>query len=162
SSYESALASFPNYHRALAGLAKVQAGQKRYQDAIAFYQRAIGVIPLPDYAAALGDVFTRIGRGVDARKQYDLVEYIGHLSAINKTVYNRELALFYADHDLKPAVAVDLARKELDVRRDIYTYDVLAWALLKNGEPRQALAEMQQALRLDTRDARLYFHAGMI
>src|SRR5262249_26379819 len=92
----------------------------------------------------------------------DLVEYIGHLSAINKTVYNRELALFYADHDLKPAVAVDLARKELDVRRDIYTYDVLAWALLKNGEPRQALAEMQPALRLDTRDARLYFHAGMI
>ncbi|PWU20562.1 MAG: hypothetical protein C5B48_12370 [Candidatus Rokuibacteriota bacterium] len=161
-SYESALASFPNYHRALAGLAKVRAGQKRYEDAIAFYQQAIGVIPLPDYAAALGDVFTRLGRGVDARKQYDLVEYIGHLSAINKTVYNRELALFYADHDLKPAVAVDLARKELDVRRDIYTYDVLAWALLKNGEPRQALAEMQQALRLDTRDARLYFHAGMI
>jgi len=81
---------------------------------------------------------------------------------LNKSVYNRELALFYADHDLKPAVAVDLARKELEVRRDIYTHDVLAWALLKSGKPRDALLEMQQALKLNTRDARLYFHAGMI
>jgi tetratricopeptide (TPR) repeat protein len=161
-SYESALAAFPQYHRALAGLGKVRAGQKRYDEAIALYQKAIGVIPLPDYASALGDVLSKLGRAADAKKQYDLVEYIGYLSALNKTVYNRELALFYADHHLKPATAVDLARTELDVRRDIYTRDVLAWALLKNGQPRQALTEMQQALKLNTRDARLYFHAGMI
>jgi tetratricopeptide (TPR) repeat protein len=160
--FESALSGFPQYHRALAGLAKVRAGQKRYDEAIALYQKAIGVIPLPEYAAALGDIFTRLGRGPDAKKQYDLVEYIGHLSALSKTVYNRELALFYADHDRKPALAVDLARRELDVRRDVYTHDVLAWALLKNAQPREALAAMQHALKLSTRDARLYFHAGMI
>ena len=160
--YESALAAFPHYHRALAGLGKVRAGQKRYDEAIALYQKAVGVIPLPDYAAALGDVLTRLGRSADAKKHYDLVEYIGYVSALNKTVYNRELALFYADHDLKPAVAVELAHKELEVRHDVYTHDVLAWALLKNGQPREALAEMQQALKLNTRDARLYFHAGMI
>ena len=161
-SYESALAAFPRYHVALAGLGKVRAGQQRYEEAIAFYQKAIAVIPLPDYASALGDVLIRLGRGADAKKQYDLVEYIGRLSALNKSVYNRELAFFYADHDLKPSVAVDLARKEQEVRHDVYTHDVLAWALLKNGQPRQALAEMEQALKLNTRDARLYFHAGMI
>jgi tetratricopeptide (TPR) repeat protein len=161
-SYESALAAFPRYHRALAGLGKVRAGQQRFEEAVTLYREAIGVIPLPDYAAALGDVLTRLGRGADARKQYDLVEYIGRLSALNKSVYNRELAFFYAEHDLKPAVAVDLARRELEVRHDVYTHDVLAWALLKDGQPRQALAEMEQALKLHTRDARLYFHAGMI
>jgi tetratricopeptide (TPR) repeat protein len=48
------------------------------------------------------------------------------------------------------------------VRQDIYAYDVLAWALLKNGRPEQARAAIEQALRLGTRDAKLFFHAGMI
>jgi tetratricopeptide (TPR) repeat protein len=104
----------------------------------------------------------RLGRDADARRQYALVEYIGRLSALNKVVYNRELALFYADHDLKLPEALALARAELSVRRDVYTQDVLAWALLKNGRAREALEPLSEALRLGTRDARLFFHAGMI
>jgi tetratricopeptide (TPR) repeat protein len=77
-------------------------------------------------------------------------------------LYNRELALFYLDHDLKLAEALDLARKELPVRPDIYSHDVLAWALYKNGRPREALAPMTEALKLATKDARLLYHAGMI
>src|SRR3989441_285146 len=126
------------------------------------YKRALGVIPLPDYAAALGDVYARIGRSDEARRQYDLVEYIGRLNTINKVIYNRELAYFYADHDMKLEQALDLAKKELEVRKDVYAYDVLAWALLKNGSPREALAAIAEALKLGTRDARLFFHAGMI
>src|SRR5207249_1892087 len=83
-------------------------------------KRALGVIPLPDYAAALGDVYARIGRSDEARRQYDLVEYIGRLNAINKVIYNRELAYFYADHDMKLEQALDLAKKELEVRKDVY------------------------------------------
>jgi len=90
------------------------------------------------------------------------VEFIGRLNALNKTIYNRELALFYADHDMKPAEALALAERELQARRDIYTYDVLAWALYRNGRAREAAAAMAEALKLGTRDARLYFHAGMI
>ena len=63
---------------------------------------------------------------------------------------------------MKLGEALDLARKELDVRRDIYTYDVLAWALYKNGKVGEALPAMTEALRLGTKDARLFFHAGMI
>ena len=160
--HEQALSTFPGYHRALAGLAQVRAAQGRYPEAIDGYRKAIGVIPLPEYAAALGDVYTKTGQADEARKQYALVEYIGRLNALNQVLYNRELALFYLNHDLKPGEALDLARKELEVRRDLYTSDVLAWALYKNGRAREALAPMTDALRLGTKDARLLFHAGMI
>lgn len=160
--YQEALTTFPGYHRALAGLAGVRAAERRYPDAIEGYRKAIGVVPLPEYAAGLGDVYTKTGRGDDARKQYDLVEYIGRLNALNQSIHNRELALFYLDHDLKLGQARDLAEKELEVRRDVYTSDVLAWALYKNGQARDALAPMTEALRLGTKDARLLFHAGMI
>jgi tetratricopeptide (TPR) repeat protein len=156
------LTAMPGYHRALAGAARVQAARGRLREAADLYHKALDVIPLPEYAAGLGDVYTRLGQPRDAAKQYALVEYIGRLSALNKAVYNRELALFYADHDVKLPEALELAQREVGVRRDIYTQDVLAWALLKNGRARDADAAMREALRLGTPDARLFFHAGMI
>jgi hypothetical protein len=63
---------------------------------------------------------------------------------------------------MKLGEALDLARREQQVRSDIYTHDVLAWALYKNGRASEALAPMKEALRLGTNDARLFFHAGMI
>lgn len=160
--YQDALKAFPGYHRALAGSAKVAAAQGRFVDAIEWYKKAIAVIPLPIYAAALGDVYAKTGNAAEAKKQYDLVEYIGRLNTFNQRVYNRELAIFYADHDIHLPEALALARKEIKVRHDIYTCDALAWVLYKNSQPEQAAAAMKEALRLDTKDALLLFHAGMI
>jgi tetratricopeptide (TPR) repeat protein len=122
----------------------------------------MAVVPLPEYASALGDVYAKQGQADEAQKQYDLVEYIGYLNTMNKVLYNRELAYFYADHDRKLSEALELARKELEVRRDVYAYDLLAWALYKNNQPEEALAAVTEALKLGTKDARLLFHAGMI
>lgn len=160
--YLEALKTYPNYHRASAGLAQLRAAQKRYPEAIELYRQALGVIPLPEYAAALGDLYTKLGRRGDAKNQYELVEYIGQLNTLNKVLYNRELASFYADHDLKPTEALELAKKELEVRQDIYAYDLLAWALYKNGKPDDARVPMMAALKLGTKDAKLFYHAGMI
>jgi len=160
--FEAALRTFPGYHRAAAGMAQVRTAQGRHEAAVELYTRALAVVPLPEYAAALGDVHAHRGRMAEAQRQYDLVEYIGRLRALNQVLYNRELALFYADHDLKPEEAVALARKELEVRRDVYAWDVLAWALLKSGRAEEARAAITEALRLGTQDARLFFHAGMI
>jgi tetratricopeptide (TPR) repeat protein len=160
--YQAALVTYPGYHRALAGLAHVRTAQGRSAEAVALYRQAIDVVPQPDYVAALGDLLHKIGRHEEARRQYELVEYIGRLSALNQALYNRELASFYLDHDTKLDAALALARRELDVRRDVYAHDLLAWALYKNGQPEEAREAMAHALRLGTRDARLFYHAGMI
>lgn len=161
-SYRNSLTAYPNYYRALAGLAQVHAAQAHYDEAMALYQKAIEVIPMPEYIAALGDLYTKTGNRDEARKQYELVEYIGKLSALNQALYNRELAYFYADHDLKLADGLALARRELEIRRDIYAYDVLAWNLCKSGRLDEARAAIDQALRLGTKDAKLFYHAGVI
>ena len=54
-----------------------RAAQQRYDEAIVLYQQTMAVVPLPEYAAALGDVYTKLGRREEAHKQYALVEYIG-------------------------------------------------------------------------------------
>jgi tetratricopeptide (TPR) repeat protein len=156
------LRDFPRYHRALAAMGQIRAAQGRFPEAIDFYKQAIAVIPLPLYLAALGDVYIVNGDKANAEKQYATVEFIGRLNEINQQVYNRELALFYADHDRKLPEALKLARKEFEVRHDVYTSDALAWALLKNGQTPAAKEEIERAMRMGTKDAMMEYHAGMI
>jgi tetratricopeptide (TPR) repeat protein len=161
-SYQSGAAIDPNHYRSLGGLAKVRATQDKYDESIELYQRSIAIIPFPVYIEELGDVYRKIGNEKEAHQQYDLVEYIGHLSELNRVLANRELALFYADQGIKLPEALNLARKEFDVRHDIYTWDVLAWVLYKNGQFQEAAEAMNKALALHTNDPLLLFHAGMI
>jgi tetratricopeptide (TPR) repeat protein len=160
--YLASLDECPNYYRALAGLAKVRASQGRYVDAAKLYKEAIARVPYPEYAAALGDIYQKLGQLEDAKKQYELVEFIGYLSQVNQQIHNRDLALFYADHDLKLHESLALAQKELEVRRDIYTWDVLAWSLFKNDRLQEAADAISHALEQGTRDPQLFYHAGMI
>jgi tetratricopeptide (TPR) repeat protein len=160
--YQNAIAHYPGYYRALAGLARVRVAQGRYNEAISLYQRALAVVPFPEYAAELGDVLTKVVRPKYAVKQYELVEFVGYLSSVNEVLYNRELAIFYADHDLKLRESLELAQKELEVRQDIYTWDTLAWALYKNGRLPEATEAINKALHMGTQSALLFFHAGMI
>ncbi len=160
--YLTALTVYPGDYRALAGLGKVRASQQKYPQAITLYQSAIAVIPMPIYIAELGDVYARIGNPVEAEKQYKLVEYIGRLGHINQVLHNRDLALFYADHDRNLEESLALAHKEFEVRSDIYTWDALAWSLYKSKKFKEADEAMSHALRLGTKDPMLLFHAGMI
>jgi tetratricopeptide (TPR) repeat protein len=162
SEYVQALDTYPKYYRSLVGLAHVRALQKRYPEAIQLYREAIAFVPMPEYIAALGDVYAKSGNPDEARKQYELVEYIGQLNELNKALYNRELACFYADHGIKLQQGLALAQRELNYRRDIYAYDVLAWNLYKNGRFEEARAAVSQALKLGTQDAKVHYHAGMI
>ena len=160
--YLTALNIHPGDYRALAGLGKLRGTSGRYAEAIKLYQSAIAVVPMPIYVAELGDMYTEAGNLAEARKQYQLVEYIGLLGHINQVLHNRDLALFYADHDLKLDESLVLAHKEFEVRHDIYTWDALAWALYKNGKYQEASDAIDHALRPGARDALLFFHAGMI
>lgn len=160
--YLASLDSYPRYYRALAGLGKLRASQEKYAEATGLYKEAIAAVPYPEYAAALGDIYQKIGQPEQAKKQYELVEFIGYLSQLNQQIHNRDLALFYADHGIKLHESLALARKELEVRRDIYSWDVLAWSLFKNEQPQEAFEAISHALEQGTKDPQLFFHAGMI
>jgi tetratricopeptide (TPR) repeat protein len=162
SAYLDALNTHPGDYRALAALGKLRANNGRYVDAIELYQKAIAVVPMPIFVAELGDLYAKTGDKAEAQKQFALVEYIGLLGHINQVLHNRDLAIFYADHNLKLAEALDLAQKELEVRHDVYTWDALAWALYKNGKLTDAASASEKAMRFGTRDSLILFHAGMI
>jgi len=155
--YQDALTAYPNYFRALASLGRLQAARGDFAQAISNYQAAVNLLPDPTFVAELGDLYRLSGQGVEARRQYGLVEFIGHLSKLNGVMYNRQLAMFYADHDIKTQEAYLDAKREYGVRRDILGADALAWTALKAGKIREAQAAMKAALRLGTRDPRLFY-----
>ncbi|HEV2802943.1 MAG TPA: tetratricopeptide repeat protein [Pyrinomonadaceae bacterium] len=160
--YQESLVTYPDYNRALAALGRVRAARGDIAGGIEYYERAVKRLPDPSVIAALGDLYKLAGREREAAAQYALVEQIARLGAHGGALYNRQLALFYADHDLKASEAYALAAKEYEVRRDIYGADALAWTALKAGKTEEARAAIKDALRLGTEDARLFYHAGMI
>ena len=160
--YQAGITADEDHYRSLAGLAKVRAAQGKFNESIQLYQRSLAIIPFPAYVAELGDVFKKADRAAEAQQQYDLVEYIGHLGTLNQVLANRELAVFYADQGIKLPEAVELARKELELRHDIYTWDALAWTLYRNDRLQEAAEASDRALALHTNDSMILFHAGMI
>lgn len=160
--FQAALRLFPEYHPALAGSAHVAAAQGDWKTAIANMKRAQAGTPLPDYAAALYDYYTAAGNGKEADKQKEMIFVIDEVGQATKEKANRNLALIYADHDWKLDRALELAKAELDVRGDIYTYDALAWALYKNRDFSAAAGAMKNAMQFQTPEPAFYYHAGMI
>ncbi len=159
--YDYALYLFPDYHLALAAKARARYAAGDTDNAIVFYKRAVERVPLPDYIAALGDLYAKLGRADEAKQQYEQVEFIEKMGA-NSGTYSRQLALFWADHEVRLDEALAVAERERAARNDIYTSDVLAWCLYKKGRFEEAKTAIDQALRLGTRDPRLLYHAGMI
>jgi tetratricopeptide (TPR) repeat protein len=160
--YRESLVTFPDYYRALGGLARVRAARGALDEAIELYQRAIKIVPEPIFIAALGDLQKLAGRTPEAAAQYALVAQMAQLSATGGALHDRQLALFYADHDLKTAEAYQIAQREYAARQDIYGADALAWTALKAGKLAEAQQAIKEALRLGTQDAKLFYHAGMI
>ncbi len=157
-----ALTTYPGYFRGLAALGRVRAARNDLAGAIEQYEHAVRIIPEPVFVAALGDLYKLAGRDKEAAAQYALVEQTAKLSVASGQLYNRQLALFDADHDLKAEEAYSLARTEYEMRHDLYGADALAWTALKAGKVSAAQEAIKDALRLGTKDARLLYHAGMI
>ena len=155
---EAILTAVPAHHDATASLARVRAAQGRTSEAIALYEKAVAIAPDPSMLVLLGDLYDLIGDSSRARANRDRMQR----ATSGQPEYRRVLCLFDADHEGDLPRALALARQDLQERQDIYGHDALAWALLKNGHPEEAAGPMTEALKLGTRDARLFFHAGMI
>jgi tetratricopeptide (TPR) repeat protein len=160
--YRSALAVFPGYVYALDALAPVEAGRGRLDRAIALERQAVGSIPLPQFVAQLGDLYTRAGRPAQARAQYATVRAIERLLEANGIRSDLETAQFRTDHGIAPDATVALARRARLLRPSILGDDTLGWALARAGRCREALGWSRRALRLGTHDWLLNFHRGTI
>ena len=163
--YEAGLAVRPDLPASLVGLAKLDAFDGHLSPAIAKLDTAIAAIPLPDTLARRADLETLRGEAGDAKQaaaDMATVQAIAKLAGAAGSVYDRGTSVFLSDHGLDPARAVSLAQNELAVRPDVYGYDALAWALFNAGDANAAQAPMQSALAAGTKDARLWYHAGLI
>jgi tetratricopeptide (TPR) repeat protein len=162
--YRDALEISPSYFRALGSFGRLRAAHGDYLGAIAYYEQAVRIVPAVDFMAALGDLYQISGQTRNAAVRYELVEQLAeHSRKVHSSPFDRRIALFYADHDVRLQDAYELAQGEFTAgRQDIYGADALAWTALKSGRLAEAQVAIKEALRLGTLDARLFYHAGMI
>lgn len=156
--YRRALKVWPDSHLALIAQARVSAARRRDDEAIELLRRAARY-NVADAHVLLGDVYSRRGDRASAGREYSRAEQI---LLSQGEMARHELATFYADHDRNIARAVEWMREDLRTARDIGAYDTMAWAAFKAGLMDEARAAIEQALRLGTQDARLFYHAAMI
>jgi tetratricopeptide (TPR) repeat protein len=160
--YAKALAAFSGYYPAYAGMGRVRGAQKRWKEAIDDFRHAQATVPMPEFAAALEDLYALAGNPVESRKQRDLLEAIDRMNRASGERTNRNLALIFADRDRDLDHAAELADNELKVRPDVYTEDAVAWVRYKQKRFAEAEAAGEKALGLRTPEPAFYYHAGLI
>ncbi len=156
-----ALADFPSFAQGLAVRARIEAALHRWPAARADAARSAELVPSPEALGYLFDAQSALGERDEARKTGDLIEAIARIGNARR-LFDRLIAVYDSDHHVRLAEALQIARRDLAVRDDIYAEDTLAWALAANGRYREASVHMRAALRYDTEDARLQYHAAEI
>jgi tetratricopeptide (TPR) repeat protein len=155
------LADFPNYWHAETVLAREYAAQHDWKDALAAASIADKFAPLPETVGIESDAQYALGdaaAGAAARDEIYAIEKVGNAQHLS----DRLLAVYYDDHDLKLDDAYAIAMRELAVRDDVFTEDTIAWAAAKVGKWDEAQRAIAKAIRYDTPDPRMHYHAGVI
>ncbi|MBI4522174.1 MAG: tetratricopeptide repeat protein, partial [Gemmatimonadetes bacterium] len=152
------LGAAPEDPRLLAAAARLAAARHRWHDAIRYGERTGDAADIATLAL-VGDAHAAVRDTASANEYWRRAEARG---IERPEPYNRQWTLFLLDHGRRPHETLALLREEIRGRPDVYGYDQLAWALYQTGDYTGARAAMQQALRLATLDAVIFFHAGMI
>src|SRR5262249_18500497 len=153
---EGALEFQSNYPPALLIEGKLSLVEGKADDALESIRHAVALNPLPEYQWALIEALQADGRLDEATSVKN------EMKANGAAADPRTFALFLATSGEEPSQALRLARAELQTRKDVFTYDALAWSLAASGEWDEARVQSQCALAEGTRDARLFLHAGII
>jgi tetratricopeptide (TPR) repeat protein len=159
---EEALSLVPEYHYALAALAKVRTAQRRHPEAADLLRRRYAAAPHPENLFALGEALERAGRDAEARRAYADFAPLALRESAGWDNANRELVFYYANHAKKPAEALRIAEMELARRQDVYTLDAYAWALHASGRKREARDAIRRALDVGIKDPDVLARAAVI
>ncbi len=160
--YREAIAAFPASHSAHAALGNVLAARGKLQEAVASYKHAQSITPMVQYAGALYDLYTALGKKDAAAEQAGLIDVTAQLEEAANQKANRTLAMIYANQDRNLGKSLELAKADFEIRKDVYTYDALAWSLYKNKRLEEARAASEEARKLGTPEPVFHFHAGVI
>jgi tetratricopeptide (TPR) repeat protein len=159
---EQALELFPDYHYALANLAKVRTARAEHQEAIALLRRHYEVAPHPENLYLLAEALDRGGRAAEAKLAYAEFEEKARAEMGSLDNANLQLILYYVDHGQRPDEALHIAEMQIARRQDVHTLDAYAWALSAAGRHAEARARIDRALAVGIRDATMLYHAGII
>ena len=159
--YARALVLVPAHAPSLAGEARLAVAAGRFDDAIALYQRAADILPLPEYVIALAETQIAAGQRDAAARNLKLAEAEIGLFRASGVVVDLDLALFEADHG-DPMAALRYAQAAYDATPTVRAADALGWALHRLGRDREAERRAREALRLGSRDPLFRYHAGAI
>jgi tetratricopeptide (TPR) repeat protein len=157
--FEAGLKIEPNDYRLLDAMSHLEAIEGNPKKAIDYGERGIAIKLDPATLGTIGDAYRSIGDTAQAEQYYKTMEVA---VAGQPGAYHRAWSLFLLDHDRRIPEVLANVRKEIESRKDVYGYDLLAWALHKEHHDAEARAAMTEARRLGTRDAMLFYHAGMI
>jgi tetratricopeptide (TPR) repeat protein len=156
---ETGLVIDPGDARLLAARARLAAVRGQWREAADYGEQAIARAVDPATLGLLHDAYTALGDSSEAEEYYRAMA----LSVLRQPgPFHRAWSLFLLDHGREIPRVLDKVEEELGTRKDIYGYDLLAWALHRSGRNGDARRPMMQALVLGTRDAMLFYHAGMI
>ena len=157
-----ALTLFPGYHYALQNLAKVRIQQGRFTEAVELLQQRYNAAPHAENEFELAVAMRLAGRQEDAKRAFADFERRSLLETNIGDNSNHELIFYYADEANEPAKALEVARREMARRHDVFTTDAYAWALFKTGQYAEARKQIDSALAVGIQDARMLRHAGEI
>jgi tetratricopeptide (TPR) repeat protein len=157
-----ALELFPGYHYALAQQAGVRAAQGRHDEAVALLRQRYQQAPHPENLYDVARALVRAGRTAEARRAFAEFETSARGEMTGADNCNRELSAYYVDEAKRPAEGLRVAGLELQRRRDLFTLAAHAWALSAVGRHAEARRQMEAALAVGTKDARLLYQAGVI
>jgi tetratricopeptide (TPR) repeat protein len=162
SELQQALRLFPGYHYALGNLAKLRIQQKRYDEAVDLLRQRYLAGPHAENLYDLAEALELAGHTAEASTDFQEFERKSLAETGIADNSNHELVFYYADHARQPAKALEVAQREYARRHDVFTLDCYAWALHLNGQDVEAQKNIERALSVGIRNARLLQHAGEI
>ena len=158
---EPALQATSHNPHVLLAAGRIAIAQGDFESARKHFESLLEIGPHHEALVRLGDLHASQGHQAEADQCYAAVESL-HANTMAAGGHDHmAMAKYYADHDRNLTEAVKLAEQHAD-SRNVMELDVLAWVYHKSGDQTKAIASMKRALRLNTQDAEMHFHAGLI
>ncbi|HSB53391.1 MAG TPA: hypothetical protein VLD58_03510 [Gemmatimonadales bacterium] len=158
-SYARGLALVPADARLLAASARLAAARQAWHQVIALGEQALGGSFEPGTLGLLSEAYAATG---DTARAAEYARAMEVSLSQQPGAYHRGWALFLLDHHRQVERVLRRAQEELAIRKDIYGYDVVAWALHQAGRDGEARVLADSALGRGTRDPMLHYHRSVI